>query len=126
MSEKNLVCAILDCEGECLLLSSKKATTFRHPNIVAVEDMMADLKKAQGVDEVSVLINAECVVVDIRINELSIGYFATGTYCKLYELEQAKRKLHGEFTEDAVRAMLESDPNSVAVPLFAEGEGEDL
>lgn len=121
MNEENLVCAVLDCEGECLLLSSKKAITYRHPDMPAIEAMMADLRKGRDVDEVEVMVNAECMVVDIRINNLSVGYFATRTICELYDLGQATLKLHGEFTEDNIRTMLESNPNTVAVPLFGEG-----
>jgi len=119
MDDTNLV-AICTCDNELTILEPGRKINFRCSDIVQLKTLLSELKSSKDVDSVQIVVDAYGVVYDIRINDLSIGYLATSTYCQRYELEQRPYKYHGEYTTEQIEEIVRQEDGVSIVPLFAE------
>lgn len=122
MSE-NRVVAVLKRAGDLTFRSSDDVWTkvVRDRESELLVELHADENHELGIIGITVLLvtDSQDNVIDIRQNELSVGYYATRELCSAYGLQQAELLYQGEFSEDRLREISSKESVSI-VCLFNE------
>jgi hypothetical protein len=112
--DNNFVCAVLSVEGAVHYYASDETNEGVPDTIIR---MLNDLSWHHDSEDdyhvVSVLCDEAWKVHDIRIDDESIGYFATKSFCMEYGLEQAKLLYQGEYCFETLREIADHRPVSI-------------
>jgi len=102
----NKVVAVLKRQGDLTFKSSDNLSEYEKDAIyVLLKDLHQEHNHELGDIQIigAVITDESGNVIDIRLNELSVGYYATHIFCSSYGLTQAPYLYLGEYDEKTLR-----------------------